>query len=110
MNNELKHYGVLGMKWGVRKDRKASSTKEKKPITKKPKKTGRDRVDNYMKGRHYVEQKFFEKFTKDDLLFVRDSAAYASAILWTASAIASGNPFDSAAALANLLSNIADPD
>lgn len=107
MNNELKHYGVLGMKWGVRKDRSATSSKTKKT---RKKKTARDRVDNYMKGRHYVEQKFFERFDKDDLMFIRDSAAYASAVLWTASAIASGNPFDSAAALANLLSNIADPD
>lgn len=107
MNNELRHHGVKGMRWGIRKDRIASSSKPKKT---RKRKTARDRVDNYMKGRHYVEAKFFEKFDKDDLMFIRDSAAYASAVLWTASAIASGNPFDSAAALANLLSNIADPD
>lgn len=27
MNRELKHYGVLGMKWGVRKDRKKSTSR-----------------------------------------------------------------------------------
>lgn len=27
MNNELKHYGVPGMKWGVRKDRSSGSSK-----------------------------------------------------------------------------------
>lgn len=27
MNNELRHYGVLGMKWGVRKDRRTSTSK-----------------------------------------------------------------------------------
>lgn len=29
MNNELKHYGVLGMKWGVRKDRSSSAARRK---------------------------------------------------------------------------------
>jgi len=33
-NNELKHYGVLGMKWGVRKDRRRSTSK-RTPKTKK---------------------------------------------------------------------------
>ena len=107
MNNELRHHGVKGMRWGVRKDRKASSSKPKKTRTKK---TAHDRVDNYVNGRHYVEQKFFEKFDEDDLIFIRDSAAYASAILWTASALASGNFVDSAAALTNLISNLADRD
>lgn len=33
-NNELMHYGVLGMKWGVRKDRRSSSSKRKKKTVK----------------------------------------------------------------------------
>ena len=28
-NNELKHYGVLGMKWGIRKDRSSSAARRK---------------------------------------------------------------------------------
>lgn len=28
-NNELKHYGVLGMKWGIRKDRGSSAARRK---------------------------------------------------------------------------------
>ena len=30
MSNELKHYGVLGMKWGVRKDKKNKSKPKKR--------------------------------------------------------------------------------
>lgn len=37
MNEEyLAHYGVLGMKWGVRKDRSSGSTKKRKAKVKKP--------------------------------------------------------------------------
>lgn len=32
-DQELMHYGVLGMKWGVRKDRRSSSSKSKKKST-----------------------------------------------------------------------------
>lgn len=32
-NNELRHYGVLGMKWGVRKVDRAGGTKKKKAST-----------------------------------------------------------------------------
>lgn len=34
MNNELKHYGVLGMKWGVHKDRGRGSSSKRKTKTK----------------------------------------------------------------------------
>lgn len=34
-NNELMHYGVLGMKWGVRKDDRSSSSGSSKSLKKK---------------------------------------------------------------------------
>jgi len=34
MKNELKHYGVLGMKWGVRKDKVKTTRTNKTPLTK----------------------------------------------------------------------------
>ncbi len=34
MSKELKHYGVLGMKWGVRKDRGGASTSKRSTKTK----------------------------------------------------------------------------
>lgn len=34
MDNELMHYGVLGMKWGVRKSRKSSGTRKRKSKSK----------------------------------------------------------------------------
>jgi len=37
MNNELKHYGVLGMKWGVRKDKVKTTKAKKTPLTKEEK-------------------------------------------------------------------------
>lgn len=39
MNNELKHYGVLGMKWGIRRARKEGKSYQYKSI-------GRKRIDH----------------------------------------------------------------
>ena len=35
MNNELMHYGVLGMKWGVRKDRSSGSSRKSSRVSNK---------------------------------------------------------------------------
>ena len=54
-NNELKHYGVLGMKWGVRKDRRRSTskrtlkTKEGRSTSKRTPKTKKERASRNKK-------------------------------------------------------------
>lgn len=53
--NELKHYGVLGMKWGVRKDRGSSGESKPKP-SKSEKKT--------QKKQGKADAKFYKEITK----------------------------------------------
>lgn len=104
MDNELKHYGVLGMRWGVRKDRKNSSTKRAKKQSRynKIKKS-------YLAGKKYVESRFDE----DTLILVSDATAYVSAALWIASAFVPGNvsaAMNVGAAVTNMVSIVSDRD
>ena len=52
MNNEIKHYGVLGMKWGRRKARGVVSTSKRTPKNKKEQtsKTKKDRASRNRKA------------------------------------------------------------
>lgn len=87
MEYELKHYGVKGMRWGVRKDKKAPNHKSSN--TRKKNKKRRNFVDKI-------------KNTPAKVL-VKDAAIVMSGSLWVASALIPGAPvLNTLAALTNL--------
>lgn len=53
MNNELYHYGVLGMKWGVRKDR-SSGTGRKKTV--KSSSDKKSKASSKKKSQYYIRK------------------------------------------------------
>lgn len=59
-NNELYHYGVLGMKWGVRKSRNSGGSSARK-------KSSRDTEDSRIKGSRKKDVKNRRKLSDADL-------------------------------------------
>lgn len=109
-SNELKHYGVLGMKWGIRKDRVSTDRTKRAKLTKAEKKAKRKDLERrYLAGKKRVETMFGE----ETMSIVSDSAAVAAGALWIASAIVPGAPgvaMNTVAAIANMVSIMADKD
>lgn len=60
MDSTLTHYGVKGMKWGIRRNRKKSNTKPK-PKTSKHKVSLEDTVAKISKGKETVD-KFVKRY------------------------------------------------
>ena len=75
MTEELKHYGVKGMKWGVRKSTKKSSSKRKKRGSRK-------------KSVKKAYKKVASKTMKLSVSTVKKMAMVASGTLWVVSALA----------------------
>lgn len=100
--NELRHHGVKGMKWGVRKDRsKTGKTPRKKRLS--------AIESDYVRGKEFVEK----MFSRDARAFASDGLAFASAAAWIAAEYAAAPiaPYLSiAAAFTNMGAFLVDPD
>ena len=59
--NELYHYGILGMKWGVRRNRKSASSSASKT---KPK-TKRIPSEDYIQAREIKKKELYEMSNKE---------------------------------------------
>jgi hypothetical protein len=87
MDNELYHYGVKGQKWGVRNNKRSTSSKVKR-------------------GSKYVSTKNLKKVAA----IVSSTTAIASGVLWVASAFVPGMAaLNTAAAIANVTSMATAP-
>ena len=112
--NELYHYGVLGMRWGVRRSKNSSkvtktTSKNKRQTSSKKKiklQVTKSR-NSYLSTKRFLETKFNEK----SIEFARDMTAYASGALWIASAFIPGPTgviANRAAALSQLATTVID--
>lgn len=101
--DELYHYGVKGMKWGVRK----ASKKTKKGRSK------RNSIPNKIKKGYDATWDMLEGTVgRKNLRYARDGLAFASAMLWITAEAAPmmSLPVSGLAAVTNMASIIIDPD
>ena len=71
---EIYHYGVKGMRWGVRKDRRGSTSSDAKRVCKKGSKYAKKHMTKTAKG------------------IISSTTAVASGALWVASTLVRGGP------------------
>lgn len=97
MENTLQHYGVLGMKWGVRrspaqlgrkkyakKEKSVSNKKEKRKLSAKSKKTVKDWTDDELRAkinRLELEKKYRDLLKAENAPKVSKGKAFVSDIL-----------------------------
>ena len=103
-SDEFYHHGVKGMRWGVRRSNKnkPSSVRKKRVKTKSSEKSIKKSIRT---GKKFTDK--VRNLSRKEML--QGGAAVASGILWTTSALATGNlgpALNAAASIANL-TNIA---
>ena len=98
--NELIHYGVLGMRWYHRKSSSKGRTNKKSKV---PKDKEKQIKNNISKGKKKADELKTQKVKE----ILKDTAVVASGALWVASAFVPGNvagALNGAAAIANVTS------